>query len=118
MAAPRHVFTTNQNCRTCPVALLGGGHHDASGKVAGGVWFPAAHLTAREVASNQPLVWRLRRPPHISSLLITDTNPGGTITNSDLELVRVLLHLEALTQTFDIRERTVLSNTDDLNILF
>ena len=36
------------------------GHHDASGKGAGGVWFPAAHLTAREGASNQPLVWRLR----------------------------------------------------------
>jgi len=94
------------------------GHHDASGKGAGGVWFPAAHLTAREGASNQPLVWRLRWPPHISSLLITDANPGGTITNSDLELAGGLLHLEALAQTFDIRERTVFSKTDNLNTLF
>merc|ERR1712086_997411 len=83
-------------------------HHDASGKGAGGVWFPAAHLTPQEGASDRPLVWCLRWPPHISSLLITDTNPGGTITNSDLELSGGLLHPEALTQIFDIRERTVL----------
>ena len=94
------------------------GHHDASGKGAGGVWFPAAHLTPCEGFLNQPLVWRLRWPPHISSLLITDANPGGTITNSDLELVGGLLHLEALTQTFDSHERTVLSKTDNLNTLF
>ena len=79
------------------------GHHDASGKCEGGVWFPSAHLTTREGASNQPLVWRLRWPPHISSLLITDSNPGGMITNSDLELEVGMLHLEALAQTFDIR---------------
>ena len=54
----------------------------------------------------------------MSSLLSTDANPGGTITNSDLELAGGLLHLEALAQTFDIRERTVLSKTDNLNTLF
>ena len=91
---------------------------NASGKGAGGVWFPAAHLTPHEGFSNQPLVWRLRCPPHISRFLITDANPGGTITNSDLEVEGGLLHLEALAQTFDIRERTVLSKTDNLNTIF
>ena len=80
-------------------------HHNASGKGAGGVWFPAAHITPREGASNQPLVWTLRWPLHISSLLTTNTNPGGTITNSDLELTGGLLHPEALVHTFDSRKR-------------
>ncbi len=44
-------------------------------------------------------------------------NPDVTITNSDLELAGGLLQLEAITitQTFDIRERTVLSKEDTLN---
>ena len=42
----------------------------------------------------------------------------GTISNSDLELVGGLLHLEALAQSFDIREQAVWSKTDNLNTLF
>ena len=52
------------------------------------------------------------------SLLITDANLGGTITNSEMELVGGLLHLDAPAQTFDIRGSTVLSKTDNLNTLF
>ena len=63
-------------------------------------------------------MWRLRWPRRIADLLITDANPNGTITNSDLELAGGLLHLEALAQTFDVRERTVLTKTDNLNALF
>ena len=36
------------------------GHHGAPGRGTGGVWFSAAHLTAREGASNQLLVCCLR----------------------------------------------------------
>jgi hypothetical protein len=43
-------------------------------------------------------------------------NPHGSITNSDLELADGLLHLEdALSQCFDIWERTVLSKGDNLS---
>ena len=101
-----------------PLLSSAEGHHNASAKGAGGAWFPATHLTPREGASSQPLVWRLRWPQRIADLLVTDANPGGTITNSDLELAGGLLHLEALAQAFDIRERTVLSKTDNLNTLF
>ena len=101
-----------------PLLSSAEGHHDASGKGAGGVWFPASHLTPREGSSSEPLVWRLRWPQRIADLLVTDKNPRGTITNSDLELAGGLLHLEALVQNFDIRERTVLSKTDNLNTLF
>ena len=45
--------------------------------------------------------------------------PGlGTITNSDLELAGGLMHLDCLAQSFDIRERTVLSRGDNLNTTF
>jgi len=94
------------------------GHHDASGHGAGGVWFPSEHLIAREGFDNQPIVWRLKWPQYIIDRLVTSDNPDGTISNSDLELAGGLLHLEALSQTFDIRERTVLSKTDNLNTLF
>ena len=42
-------------------------------------------------------------------------NPTGTITNSDLELAGGLIHLEALAQTFDTREHTIVSKGDNLN---
>jgi hypothetical protein len=48
------------------------------------------------------LVWRHEWPLHITSLLLTDSNPSGSITNSDLELAGGLLHLDALAQSFDI----------------
>ena len=94
------------------------GHHDASGLGAGGVWFPADHLVPREGFENKPVVWRLKWPQYIIDKLVTSENPNGTISNSDFELAGGLLHLEALSQCFDIRERTVLSKTDNLNTLF
>jgi len=101
-----------------PLLSSAEGHHDASGHGAGGVWFPSEHLIAREGFDNQPIVWRLKWPQYIIDRLVTSDNPDGTISNSDLELAGGLLHLEALSQTFDIRERTVLSKTDNLNTLF
>ena len=63
-------------------------------------------------------MWRLQWPKHITDRLVTDKNPGGIISNSDLELTGGLLHLEALVQSFDAREHTILSKTDNLNTLF
>ena len=94
------------------------GHHDASGLGAGGVWFPSEHLIAREGFENKPTVWRLKWPQYIIDRLVTSENPDGTISNSDLELAGGLLHLEALSQTFDIRERTVLSKQTTLTLCF
>ena len=79
-----------------PLLSSAEGHHDASGEGAGGVWFPADHLAPREGTTGQPVVWRILWPRRIADLLITDANPNGTITNSDLELAGGLLHLEAL----------------------
>ena len=101
-----------------PLLSSAEGHHDASGKGAGGVWFPSPHLAPREGASSEPLVWRLQWSKYITDKTITDTKPGGTISKSDLELAGGLLHLDALVQSFDVWERTVLSKTDNLNMLF
>ena len=94
------------------------GHHDASGSGAGGVWFPAQGLVPRGFEQQQPLLWRFQWPEKIARQLITDTNPHGTITISDLELAGGLLHLDVLSNAYDVRERTVLSKTDNLATLF
>lgn len=115
-----------RNISTCPtriaelILLLTSavGHHDASKDGAGGVWFPTNHLTPRLGHPNQPIVWRFAWPPEIKRALVTEGNPSGTITNSDLELVGGLLHLQAICQAYDVRECTILSKTDNLATLF
>ena len=95
------------------------GHHDASGRGAGGIWFPSGHLAPRGTfKAATPVVWRYEFPECIQSRLVTDENPNGTISNSDLELAGGLIHLEALAQTFDIRLRTILSKGDNLATTF
>ena len=105
-----------------PLSASAIGDHDASGEGAGGVWFPHESLHPRQppaqLPPHAPLLWRFRWPSDIINSLVTDSNPNGTITNSDLELAGGLLHLEALCQHFDVRERTVLSRTDNLATLF
>jgi hypothetical protein len=92
-----------------PLPPVAEGHHNASGLGAGGIWFPGPHLApCLGLTSTQPLVWQHRWPDFISSWLVTADNPHGSITNSDLELAGGLFHLDALSQCFDIRERTVL----------
>ena len=95
------------------------GYHDASGTGAGGVWFPTKDLVPRAgVAPGQPLLWRFQWPEDIVNSLVSTSNPDGTITNSDLELAGGLLHLDALAQSYDIRERTIVSKTDNLPTMF
>jgi hypothetical protein len=114
-------ISTRPTCITelIPLPPVAAGHHDASGKGAGGIWFPGSQLTPRVgYTSSAPLVWRHEWPPHITARLVTDTNPSGCITNSDLELAGGLLHLDDLVQAFDVHERTVLSQGDNLSTTF
>jgi hypothetical protein len=102
-----------------PLPPVAKGHHDASGLGAGGIWFPGPHLAPRlGFTSTQLLVWQHRWPDFISSWLVMADNPHGSITNSDLELAGGLLHLDALSQCFDIWEWTVLSKGDNLSTNF
>ena len=101
-----------------PLHPVAEGHHDASGMGAGGVWFPSASAPPRAGYTSQPIVWQHQWPQRIRDRLITTTNPNGSLTNSDLELAGGLLHLDALAQCFDIRERTILSKGDNLATTF
>jgi hypothetical protein len=60
------------------------GYCDASGFGAGGVWFGGRKHLA-------PIVWRVPWPKDLTNAIISDSNPQGTITNSDLEMAGVLL---------------------------
>ena len=93
------------------------GHHDAAGSTgAGGVWFPGENAIVREgYSANTPVMWRFQWPQAILDRVVTESNPTGTITNSDLELAGGLLHLDCAAQVFDTRERTILSKGDNLN---
>ena len=94
------------------------GHHDTSGKGTGGIWFPLTHLHLRQGYAFRPVFWRLKWPQEIIGKLVTDKNSFGTISNLDLKLAGGFLHLKAISQTFDVREWTLLSNTNNLNRLF
>ena len=93
---------------SCPSFLLvsAKGNHSASNLGVGGVWFPVEHLVTRERFENKALVWHIEWPQYIIGRLVTSTNSNGTISNSDMELAGGLMHLEALAQSFDIREWT------------
>lgn len=98
------------------------GDHDASGKGMGGVLLPGPTAVPRawQAAPSplSPIVWRAQFPPDITADLVSRTHPHGLITNSDLELAGSLLQHEAAAQCFDIRERTILSHTDNTPTLF
>ena len=93
------------------------GFHDAAKTGAGGVLFPDASITSRS-QDYRPILWRFQWPPDIQADLVSEDNPNGRITNSDLELAGAFLQLEAASQNFDVRERTILARTDNLPTLF
>jgi hypothetical protein len=88
-----------------PVAY---GTADASGQGMGGIWLSA-------LPDFCPLLWRAPFPSKIQLCLITDVNPTGSITNSDLELAGQIAAQDALLQHFDCRERTLAVFTDNIS---
>ena len=59
------------------------GYVDACAFGAGGVWFSGT-------SQLHPTVWRIKFPPYIIANLVSDKNPNGHITNSDLEMAGLL----------------------------
>jgi hypothetical protein len=106
------------------------GTHDASGLGAGGVWLPHPTTVPRSTALRTaagppshstvgaPILWRTQFPVHVGRALRTFDTPHGTLNNSELELVGAYLHDDVAAQCFDIRERTIRSDTDNLAALF
>ena len=65
------------------------GYCDASVFGAGAVWFSGA-------CPLPETVWRLQWPRDITAAVVSESNPTGTLTNSDLEMAAVVLHLNTL----------------------
>lgn len=92
----------------CIYVHLPSGYHDASSVHARGAWFPEPHLIPRTPFTQNLVLWGYEWSDSIKCQLSTPLNPNGSITDSDLELAGGLLHLKALAQVFDVRERIIL----------
>ena len=89
-----------------PVAI---GPHDASGRGMGGAWLPAT------THSNlSPLLWRAQFPESIQRDLVSDSNPTGSINNSQLELAGNIAHQDVLAQHVDCSGRTIVPLGDNI----
>jgi hypothetical protein len=75
----------------------------------GGVWFP----TSLEPNTSPPLIWRQPFLASIQDALVSDSNPSGSITNSDLELLGVVAHTQALATSQDLRNATLWIGCDN-----
>ncbi len=74
------------------------GYCDACNAGAGGVWFSGdLHL--------DPVVWRVAFPAEIASKVVSNSNPTGSLTNSDLEMAAVLLHYMVLQQITPMKHK-------------
>jgi hypothetical protein len=83
------------------------GFCDASAFGAGGVWFSA-------IKAIPPTVWRVEFPPDITAQVVSDKNPTGALTNSDLEMAGVSLQFLALEQIApDLRHAHVAIGCDN-----
>jgi hypothetical protein len=82
------------------------GYCDASAFGAGGVWFSGR-------LSITPTVWRVQWPHDITTNVVSDSNPTGTITNSDLEMAGVLIHQMVLEQLVDMRHKRSVIHCDN-----
>ena len=77
------------------------GATDASGFGLGGVFF-VARATAYDA-----YVWRDTFPASVTEHLVSETNPTGQITNSDLELAATVGHHDVVAHTVNVTEATI-----------
>jgi hypothetical protein len=109
------------------------GAHNASGRGAGGVWFPSPEAVCRDVQIHTlrqgslvqhfidpraPLLWRVPFDSSIQDKLVSFANPTGTINNSEHKLAGSVLHNSLAAHCYDIRERTIKSSTDNIVSLY
>ena len=77
---------------------------DAAKPGFGGVLFADGH---------PPIFWSEDFPQHIQDRVVSADNPGGDITNSDLEQAALLGGADIAAQVYDLREITIASLTDN-----
>jgi len=80
------------------------GAMDACGYGLGGVYFASGH---------SPKVWQHGLPQHIVQQLVSSDNPSGDITNSDLEQAAMVVQLDNIANSYDIRGATISNLMDN-----
>ncbi|EJK64484.1 hypothetical protein THAOC_14776, partial [Thalassiosira oceanica] len=83
---------------------------DARDACAGGTGLPPA---VEGALLSEPILWRHPFPDDIQAELVSDSNPGGSINNSELELAGVLAHNDILANYVDVQETTTATGTDN-----
>ena len=58
-------------------------------------------------------VWRVEWPDTVSREVVSDSNPTGSLTNSDLEMAALLLAWLVLEQIADTHHRSALARSDN-----
>jgi hypothetical protein len=96
------------------------GAHNASGRGAGGVWFPSPEAVCRDVqihtlrqgalvqhsiGPHALLLWHVPFDSSIQDKLLSFANPTGTINNSELELAGSVLHNSVAAHCYEKRKR-------------
>jgi hypothetical protein len=79
---------------------------DASGQGLGGFWISNTNTTHN-------IIFRHQFPPAIAAELITDTNPHGTLTNSDFELAAVIMGAAILSTNTPLHHSHIWSASDN-----
>ena len=61
----------------------------------------------------QPHMWRYPFPPEVQHALVSQSNPTGTITNSDLEHAAIICQMAIMANDHNVRYCTIQTNTDN-----
>jgi hypothetical protein len=72
------------------------------------------HSMPQQTGFIQPMLWRCPFPEAIQQRLVKFDNPGGDITNSELELAASFAQHDILAQYFDVREATIHNSSDNV----
>jgi hypothetical protein len=85
------------------------GAQDAAGLGMGGVHF--IPISSGQV---QHILWKAPFRRLVQEYLVTFSNPGGTVTNNNLELTPIVAHHDVLAQQVDAREVNIHNSSDNM----
>jgi hypothetical protein len=80
---------------------------DAAKSGFGGSLFPSAAL------QTPPIVWREPLPEKLQDMLVSEENPRGTISNSDLELAGTIMQEVIWSEETSVVEKTIITGCDN-----
>ena len=114
----RWIAATLHNCPTqiykvVPTSPVTVGSTDASGLGMGGTYFLPTPWSTPHWPDYQPYLWCHPYEQWIQDALVTFTNPQGTITNSDLELMGTVAHHNVIATQHGVAELTISTAHDN-----